>query len=312
MPKVSIITTTYKHERFISQTIESILNQSFTDWELLIGDDSPDDATGDIIQEYVRKYPDKIRVWQHFPNKGIVGNMNFLLSQISEESQYISFLEGDDLYTRNYLEEKMRVWTLYPDLWLVYNELSIIDDVWDILEHRFIWPRTRKWYKNETNTIGRFLTSDMVCFSYSTLMVKRYDGICIRDLGRDDLMGSETDFWLQIASRSPIYGIEEPLTFYRKHSWNTSKDLSISIGHYEYLVNYYYEQEYISGSDMRKLQILIAMMRIFDALHKGKFLDTINLFVSCLRISLVQTLISWFVAIYYRLLKPKIVHIFYR
>jgi len=83
MPKVSIITTTYKHEAFIAHTITSVLDQSFSDWELLIGDDSPDDATWNIIQQYVEKYPDKIRAWHHTTNKGIVGNMNFLLDQVS-------------------------------------------------------------------------------------------------------------------------------------------------------------------------------------------------------------------------------------
>ena len=93
MSKVSIITTTYKHDKFISHTIDSLLNQSFTDWELLIGDDSPDDATWNIIVSYVEKYPDKIYAWHHSPNKGIVGNTNFLLEHISEESEFVAFLE---------------------------------------------------------------------------------------------------------------------------------------------------------------------------------------------------------------------------
>jgi glycosyltransferase involved in cell wall biosynthesis len=93
MPKVSIITTAYKHEKFIAQTIESILEQSFFDWELLIGDDSSDDSTWDVIQKYVTQYPGKIYAWHHVPNKGIVGNMNFLISHVSPASEYIAFLE---------------------------------------------------------------------------------------------------------------------------------------------------------------------------------------------------------------------------
>ena len=50
MPKISIITTTYQHADFIAQTIESVLGQTYSDWEMLIGDDSPDDATWDVIQ----------------------------------------------------------------------------------------------------------------------------------------------------------------------------------------------------------------------------------------------------------------------
>jgi glycosyltransferase involved in cell wall biosynthesis len=93
MPKISIITTTYKHEKFIAQTIDSILSQTFTEWELLIGDDSPDDSTWDVIQKYVTLYPGKIYAWHHMPNRGIVCNMNFLISHASPISEYIAFLE---------------------------------------------------------------------------------------------------------------------------------------------------------------------------------------------------------------------------
>jgi teichuronic acid biosynthesis glycosyltransferase TuaG len=50
MPKISIITTTYNHQDFIGHTIQSILDQTFSDWELLIGDDSSGEETWKIIQ----------------------------------------------------------------------------------------------------------------------------------------------------------------------------------------------------------------------------------------------------------------------
>lgn len=67
MPKISIITTTYNHESFIADAIDSVLSQSFTDWELLIGDDKSSDKTYLIACEYAKKDP-RIRVWQHSEN----------------------------------------------------------------------------------------------------------------------------------------------------------------------------------------------------------------------------------------------------
>jgi glycosyltransferase involved in cell wall biosynthesis len=127
MTKISIITTTYKHQDFIAQTIDSILAQTFTDWELLIGDDSPDNATWDIIEKYTQKYPNKIRAWHHSPNKGIIDNMNSLLVQTSPESEYIAFLEGDDIYLPENLEKKLKIFEQYPEVALVYNNLDFID-----------------------------------------------------------------------------------------------------------------------------------------------------------------------------------------
>jgi glycosyltransferase involved in cell wall biosynthesis len=127
MPKFSIITTTYKHEKFIADTIESILAQTFYDWELLIGDDSPDDSTWNIIQTYTEKYPEKIRAWHHSPNKGIVENTNFLLSQVSSDSQYVAFLEGDDMYVSTALEKKWNIFQQYKEVALVYSDMDFIN-----------------------------------------------------------------------------------------------------------------------------------------------------------------------------------------
>lgn len=67
MPLISIITTTYKHEKFITETIESILSQTFMDWELLIGDDNSPDSTYEIALKYAEK-DSRIKVWKHPEN----------------------------------------------------------------------------------------------------------------------------------------------------------------------------------------------------------------------------------------------------
>jgi len=67
MPKISIITTTYKHEKFVRDTIESVLAQTFTDWELLIGDDNSPDKTYEIVLEYAKK-DSRIKVWKNPTN----------------------------------------------------------------------------------------------------------------------------------------------------------------------------------------------------------------------------------------------------
>lgn len=109
MPLISIIHTTYRQEKFTRSALDSILAQTFNDWEILIGDDSPDNVTWEIVQEYVAQYPAKIRAWHHYPNKGLAENMKFLLKQVNPESEYISFLEGDDMYAPDNLEEKMKI-----------------------------------------------------------------------------------------------------------------------------------------------------------------------------------------------------------
>ena len=303
MPQISIITTTYKHAKFIAETIESVLNQTFTDRELLIGDDSPDNETRNIIQTYTKKYSNKIKTRHHKPNKWIVENMNFLLSQTNPSTKYVAFLEGDDLRYPDYLTEKMKIFQKYPNVWLVYNELSLIDAEGNFLEKRRLAPRTKKWYKNETITIGNFFSSDMICYGYSTLMSRKYN-ICIHNYDKSDLMGTEVDYLLQIAENHAMYGIQKPLSSYRKHTNNTSKNLTTSISHFEFLVEKYIAMGKVDKPSITKVKILIAMMKSVANIANKKRKNAIKNIIYCCQLSIPQTCIMGFRSLRYRMLKP--------
>jgi glycosyltransferase involved in cell wall biosynthesis len=226
MPKIAIITTTYKHEKFIEETIESILSQSFTDWELLIGDDSPDTKSWEIIQSYVAKYPDKIKAWHHTPNRGIVGNMNFLLERVSAEIEYIAFLEGDDMYTADNLEKKLEVFTTYPEIQLVYNDLSFINSASKIFIKSFFNFRNIPFYQNALIPVSEFfLLPAGPIASWSSGMVRRamYTtfGIKNRTQGKT-YSTSDYEFYYHVATNHPVFGMSEPLTLYRRHTENLS------------------------------------------------------------------------------------------
>ena len=66
---VSVIITCYNHKDYIKDTINSIISQTYSDWEILIGDDSPNDDCQYIINEFVSKYPNKIHFWHNTPSK---------------------------------------------------------------------------------------------------------------------------------------------------------------------------------------------------------------------------------------------------
>ena len=224
MPRVSIITTTYKHEKFIAQTIESVLSQTFTDWELLIGDDSPDDATWNIIQNYTEKYPEKIKAWHHSPNKGIVDNMNFLLEKVSLESEYVAFLEGDDMYTPDNLEKKLEIFWKYREVQLVYSDMSYIDTQGKVLVEGYLNHRGCPFYQNARvsgDEYFRQVAGPIV--SWSTGMVRKwiFQTIQINEVFPMD--AGDCDFYFNISVRFPIYGIRTPLTLYRRHSNNVSR-----------------------------------------------------------------------------------------
>ena len=238
---VSIILTCYKQERFIDETILSVINQSFSDWELLIWDDSPNDECWCIISKYTKKYPDKIKAWHHNPNKWIVDNMTFLLNQRNKKSEYIAFLEWDDRMYPDYLEKKISIFNKYPSTWLVYNELTTIDEKWRVTEPNYIKQYVKTFYKKGKMSYNK-LVSETIYMSWSSLMVRsnivdKYGLVC-SFLWKENII-SDIYFFNQVAHKEDIYWIESPLIYYRIQNDSTSKSINGGIKYFLQLIEYY-------------------------------------------------------------------------
>lgn len=97
-PKVSILTTTYNHEPYIAQALESMLTQETTfSYKLVIGEDCSTDRTRDILLDYKARFPDQIRLLLREKNVG--RRPNWMETFYACSGQYIAVLEGDDYWT---------------------------------------------------------------------------------------------------------------------------------------------------------------------------------------------------------------------
>lgn len=105
-PKVSIIMGIYNCENYLSESIDSILNQTFQDWELIMCNDGSTDNTLNIAQKYKEMYPDKIIVIQNERNMGLNYTLNHCLSVARGE--YIARQDGDDISVYNRLEKEVK------------------------------------------------------------------------------------------------------------------------------------------------------------------------------------------------------------
>ena len=100
-PKISIIVPVYKVEKYLHRCIDSILSQSFTDFELILVDDGSPDNCGKICDEYAQK-DSRIRVF-HKPNGGVSSARNLGLN--NARGEWIAFVDSDDYIEVDYLEE---------------------------------------------------------------------------------------------------------------------------------------------------------------------------------------------------------------
>lgn len=114
---ISIIMPVYNSEKYVSEAIESICNQSYENWELVIVNDGSTDKTSEIIDEY-EKRDSRIKVF-HRKNEGVSMARNFALNQICGE--YVTFIDSDDVYHLERLEKMLRVFEDYLNCDIVFS-----------------------------------------------------------------------------------------------------------------------------------------------------------------------------------------------
>lgn len=100
MPQISVIVPVYKAEQYLQRSISSVVNQTFTDWELLLVDDGSPDASGQICDEWARK-DSRIRVF-HKKNGGVSEARNYALDRCRGE--WLAFMDSDDWMEPQMLE----------------------------------------------------------------------------------------------------------------------------------------------------------------------------------------------------------------
>jgi glycosyltransferase involved in cell wall biosynthesis len=121
MPKVSIIIPVYNKSAYIANTLESVLHQTFSDYEVVAVNDGSTDGSLEILNEYANKDP-RFHIID-IPNGGVSNARNVGMSHASGD--WIQFLDGDDLIDRDYLyeavkkAEEMKVDIVFTDFWMV-------------------------------------------------------------------------------------------------------------------------------------------------------------------------------------------------
>lgn len=121
-PKVSVIIPTYNREHLISRSIESVLNQTYKDFEVIIVDDASTDNTEELI---TKKYPDVIYI-KHDINRGAAAARNTGLNVV--RGKYIAFHDSDDEWLPEKLEKQMVIFEKFPEVGIVYTDMLRISE----------------------------------------------------------------------------------------------------------------------------------------------------------------------------------------
>jgi glycosyltransferase involved in cell wall biosynthesis len=124
-PLVSAIIIFWNEERFLEEAIESVFAQTYDHWELLLVDDGSSDRSSEIARRCSEQYPDKVRYMEHqeHENRGMSASRN--LGVRSARGRYISYLDGDDVWLPNKLEEQVAIMESHPTADMVLAPLQM-------------------------------------------------------------------------------------------------------------------------------------------------------------------------------------------
>ena len=214
MPKISVIVTTYNRKELLKETINSIINQTFKDFELIVVDNN---SNYNFLSEIKSFDDERIVAFQNNNNGIIARNRNFGI--MKSKGEFIAFCDDDDLWVESKLEEQISLFDSNENLGLVYSKCSIFNNGSNKVQR--ISPKG-SLYNGESFNKMIFIMN----VPFSTTLVRKsvFDKIGYFDEYRDLLAKEDKSFWIRLSSKYLIASINRPLIYYRIHKKNTSDE----------------------------------------------------------------------------------------
>jgi glycosyltransferase involved in cell wall biosynthesis len=119
LPLVSVVTPFYNTRDFLAECIESVLRQTYANWEYILVDNCSTDGSSDIAKQYAARFPDRIRLIHTDSFLSQVQNYNFALSRISPDSKYCKMVQADDWIFPECLRSMVEVAEAHPNVGIV-------------------------------------------------------------------------------------------------------------------------------------------------------------------------------------------------
>ncbi|MEG4457139.1 glycosyltransferase, partial [Microcoleus sp. N9_A1] len=227
MPKVSVVMASYNHEKFVAETIQSVLDQTYQDFEFIITDDGSPDRTVEVIKKFADP---RIKLFCFSKNHGACVAMNNCIKEANGE--YIAVINSDDAWMPEKLEKQVKFLDEHPENGAVFGYAQFIDDYSNDLgsDHHynqiFIQPnRTRfEWL--------RLFFESGNCLCHPSVLIRKQ---CYNEVGFYDERFAQLpdfDFWIRLCIKYDIFIMPENLVKFRlcqsqgNASGNTPKNSS--------------------------------------------------------------------------------------
>jgi glycosyltransferase involved in cell wall biosynthesis len=236
-PVVSVVTPAYNALQFLPDTIRSVVNQTFPDFEFIIVDDGSSDGTG----EYISNYSDRRIVALIRENRGPSAARNAGITV--SRGKYIAFLDADDLWLPQKLDRQVQQMEADSEIGLTHTGISYIDE-----HSREIQPPLGV---SGQGMIRKAMLINPSVRCASTPLIRRSCFAQVGMFSEDLRQHADWDMWLRISEKFKIAIIDEPLTQYRQHSANMTKAVEHMMTEMQTVIERAFERVPESGATLK-------------------------------------------------------------
>ncbi len=214
MAKVSVILPSYNHERYVGEAVQSALNQTLRDIEIIIIDDASRDNSVEVLKSFA---DERIKLFVHEQNRGLSVTANDCIRQA--RGQYVAMLNSDDVWERDKLELQVDYLDNHPEMAAVFGKVKWIDadgipitqDSFPYLHIFDVENRSRYEWLRHFFAFGN-------CLSHPSSLVRRE---CFSQVGLYDITLANVqdfDLWVRICLKYDIHILDEKLVRFRRIS----------------------------------------------------------------------------------------------
>ena len=215
MARVSTITAAYNGEKYIKETIDSLLSQSEKDIEVLIIDSDSSDGTDKIINSYA---DERVKLYNHQKTGGPVAPRNMGIKEASGE--FVGFCDQDDIYYPEKLEKQITAYEKCEkrdEVGIIIASADLIDEAGKIIGHNI---KPFEGFMDSNSVHGLLLKGDAITACSALVPKKILDEVGYLD---ESLIGvDDYDLWLRITEKYGVLTIKEPLCAWRQSSSSLS------------------------------------------------------------------------------------------
>ena len=236
MRKVSILIPSYNAARYLSQAVDSALNQTFQDFEIIIIDDGSTDNTREIVERYLKQEPDKIR-YIYQDNQGLACARNTGIK--AAKGDYLALLDADDIWCPDRLEKGIEAIESDPGIGLVHANSTRVDENGRTL---FTPVRDLRYLAGPMFENIFLRKADIAC---PTVLFRK---ACCDEVGLFDphltrLGCEDRELWLRIVRKFKIVHIDQALALYRVRLNSMSKNQQKMLQARLYVVDKFFPAE---------------------------------------------------------------------